>query len=185
LRSTQSPYAIHLRDIPAEGLHRAYELTPAFAESALEGTEVDVKQSNVAAELELFRTGREVLARGTLSGEVVALCSRCVGEAHVALDASLEVLFLPRGADAPAEGDDPLAQPDVVHYDDDIVDVGETLREELLLALPLAPLCREACKGLCPRCGSDLNEGPCDCPEEPKDDRWSILRNVKSTEKSD
>ena len=68
---------------------------------------------------------------------------------------------------------------DVATYVDEQIDLEEALRAELLLALPIAPLCRDDCKGLCARCGKDLNEGPCACPPEPKDDRWAALRSVK------
>jgi uncharacterized protein len=181
LRAPQSPYAIHLRDIAAEGLHRDYDLAGAFAEEVFEGTEVDPARVTLAAELDLHRTGHEVLARGALSGEVVALCSRCAGPAHITVDAPLEALFVPRGVEPKGEAEDGdlLDQPEVVAYDDDIIDLKETLREELLVALPIAPLCREDCKGLCAHCGKELNEGPCGCAEEPKDDRWSGLKNLK------
>lgn len=181
MRTPPSPYAIPLRDIPAEGLHRAYELTGPFAEQALAGTEVDAGQSTVSAAVDLYRTGHEVVARGKVNGQLVALCSRCASPAQLKLDSSMQIVFLPRGSEVPDVEDDEVAaeQPDVVHYDDETIDLAETLREELLLALPLAPLCREDCKGLCPRCGTDLNEGPCDCLVETKDDRWSRLKNLK------
>lgn len=161
-------------------MHRAYDLSGAFAEAAFEGTEVDTTRSTVAAELDLYRTGHEVVARGTVSGELIAICSRCAADARVTLASPLEVVFVPRGAESAEVVEDEIGDvPDVVHYDDETIDLAETLREELLLALPIAPLCREDCKGLCARCGHDLNEGPCACPQEPKDDRWSGLKNLK------
>jgi uncharacterized protein len=169
-----------LREIPPEGLHRDYDLAGPFAHAALEGTEVEPAASAIGASVDLYRTGHEVVARGSLSGTLAAVCSRCAGVAEVPLDESFEVLFLPRGAEPrAADGDEAVDQPDVAHYDDDRIELGETLREEILLAIPIAPLCAEACKGLCGRCGKDLNEGPCGCPEEPRDDRWAALRNVK------
>jgi uncharacterized protein len=186
LRNPTSPTTISLREIPPEGLHRDYDLPGPFVADALEGTEVDASASTIRAALDLFRTGHEVLVRGSLDGELTAVCSRCAGVARVALSSPIEVVFLPRGAEASAaERDDAADQPDVLHYDNEEIDIAETLREELLLALPIAPLCTEACKGLCARCGKDLNEGPCDCPEEPKDDRWSALREVARNLKAD
>jgi uncharacterized protein len=171
---------VSLREIPPEGLHRDYDLGGSFAAAAFEGTEVDTTASSVRASIDLHRTGHEVLARGVLEGELTVVCSRCAGVATVPVASPLEVVFLPRGAEElAAVGEETLDEPDVVHYDEDLIDLAQTLREELLLALPLAPLCRETCKGLCARCGKDLNEGPCDCPDEPRDDRWSTLKNVK------
>ena len=182
MRTPPSPYAIALRDSPPEGLPLAYDLTGAFTENTFEGSEVDASRSTVSAELDLYRTGHEVVARGALAGDLATICSRCTDDARVALDAPVEVVFVPRGTEIAATDEDDgdiAAAPEIVHYDDETIDLSETLREELLLALPLAPLCREDCKGLCARCGKELNAGPCDCPEEPKDDRWSALRNVK------
>jgi uncharacterized protein len=179
LRNPTSPTAISLREIPPEGLHVEYDLPGSFVADALEGTEVDAAASEIHAALDLYRTGHEVVVRGNLGGALTTVCSRCAGVATVALEAPIQVVFLPRGTESPEGEDDGPDQPDVLHYDEDQIDVAETLREELLLALPIAPLCQEACKGLCARCGKDLNDGPCECPEEPKDDRWSALRNVK------
>ena len=68
----------------------------------------------------------------------------------------------------------------VGYYDGDRLDLGEVVREQVLLALPLKPLCREDCRGLCPRCGQNRNLGPCGCPppEEPGDPRLEPLRKL-------
>ncbi len=58
------------------------------------------------------------------------------------------------------------------------VDITEDLREAILLNLPRFPLCDEECKGLCPRCGKDLNEGPCGCSEGKKHGAWDALDNL-------
>lgn len=58
-------------------------------------------------------------------------------------------------------------------------DITARVREALILALPLKPLCRDDCKGLCPRCGTDLNTSTCRCQEEKSDPRWSKLKELK------
>jgi uncharacterized protein len=58
------------------------------------------------------------------------------------------------------------------------LELGEMVREELILAVPPYVLCREDCRGLCPQCGNDLNEGPCSCSPEP-DPRWAKLEALK------
>jgi uncharacterized protein len=57
----------------------------------------------------------------------------------------------------------------------ELIDLTEMVREVLLLDAPAAPLCRTDCAGLCPTCGMDLNDGPCDCPQAPADPRWAVL----------
>ncbi|HET6915863.1 MAG TPA: DUF177 domain-containing protein [Acidimicrobiales bacterium] len=61
----------------------------------------------------------------------------------------------------------------------ELLDLQPLVRDALLLDLPLAPLCREDCKGLCPTCGADLNDGPCSCARAPADPRWAALDLLK------
>jgi len=186
LRNRDSPYVVGLRDIPPEGLERRFDLSGDFARAALTDTEATVDDAKISAVLELQKTGVEVLARGHIASEVTLVCSRCAGPARVALTSPVEVLFLPRDADPPEAADSPdlMAEdaPDIVAYEGQEIDLEETLREEVLLSLPYAPLCREDCKGLCGTCGKDLNEGPCDCGEAEKDQKpgkFASLRNLK------
>lgn len=65
------------------------------------------------------------------------------------------------------------------YYDGDRIDLGEIVRENLLLEEPMKHLCREDCKGICQRCGKDLNEGPCGCVENRRDSRWDVLKDFK------
>ena len=67
---------------------------------------------------------------------------------------------------------------DVSYYDGNEFDMAEVVREHLLLALPMNPLCAEACAGLCDQCGADLNEAACGC-EEPVDPRLAALADIK------
>jgi uncharacterized protein len=184
LRSKASPYAIDLREIPDTGLQRSFDLSGDFARAALVDTDAKPDTARLKAKVELQKSGEEVLARGAVDGSVTMVCSRCVGPAEVSLSAPFEVLFLPRDADVAAPGDDEGEdvgdQPDIIPYEDGQLDLEETLREELLLALPYAPLCKESCKGLCPTCGKDLNDGPCKCPDAPDDDeRFAALKHLK------
>ena len=68
----------------------------------------------------------------------------------------------------------------VGYYEGDRLDLGEVIREQVLLGLPLKPLCREDCQGLCPRCGKNRNAGPCGCTpeEEAGDARLEPLRKL-------
>lgn len=180
MRPDPSPFIVRVPEIPPEGLTRALDLTGSFLASVLEGTEANAGSSTARVELQLHKTGHEVVARGQLEGELIAVCSRCAGEARVTLDEAIEVVYVPRGQESEPTDPEAIAEgPDLVPYDNDQIDLAETLREEILLALPIAPLCEETCRGLCARCGADLNEGPCACPEEPRDDRWAALRNLK------
>ncbi|MGQ0703845.1 MAG: YceD family protein [Gemmatimonadales bacterium] len=97
---------------------------------------------------------------GQFEGRVRQVCRRCLTKFESPVDRSVDVLF---SADPDLQDDPsvyPLADP-ITH-----VDVRPALREELALAVDAFPLCREDCLGLCPRCGANLNEGPCGCVEK-------------------
>lgn len=94
---------------------------------------------------------------GTLEGQVRSTCRRCLTEFVTPVSEAIEVVF---STDPDLQEDPsvyPLKEP-LTH-----VDVRPAVREELVLAVDAYPLCREDCRGLCPRCGADLNRGACEC----------------------
>jgi len=68
---------------------------------------------------------------------------------------------------------------DLVFYDEPILPFEEIVREQVLIALPMKPLCREDCRGLCPQCGKELNAGSCACEHETGDPRFAALKNLR------
>ena len=112
-----------------------------------------------------------ILVSGWVVGEASSQCARCLVE--VGLDVELDVceLFL-------APGGEPVD--DAYEIDGTTIDLEPMLRDALTLSLPLNPLCRPDCKGLCPLCGSDLNRASCDCVVEEKDPRWSALDELRA-----
>ncbi len=101
-----------------------------------------------------------------------AQCRRCLRALAVAVRAEVAALFT-RDADALGDPDAYPLAPEAHE-----IDVRPAVREELLLAAPRYVLCKDDCRGLCPRCGADLNAGPCGCAPEP-DNRWSALAALR------
>ena len=111
---------------------------------------------------------------GEISGDVVLPCRRCLADTRVHVQDEAHVIFAEEGSD---ETDDPDVQ--VLDARSNQIDLGPAVREQWLLNVPTYAVCREDCKGICPTCGRDLNEGPCDCPET-RDARWDALRRVQT-----
>ena len=107
---------------------------------------------------------------GRMSGEVDEECRRCLGPARVKVDEELHLLFADATDEESDDSDVYMLEPRAT-----TVDLRPALREQWLLAVPGLALCREDCKGLCPRCGADLNLGPCNC-EPDVDPRWAALK---------
>ena len=172
---------MRVTEIPPEGISRVLDFSETFLQESLADTEADSAASKAGVRLDLNRSGREVVVRGAIDGKLAVLCSRCAGPAKVTVREPIEVVYVPRGAETDRpEPEDPADEVDLIPYDGDDLDLSEMLREELLLSLPLAPLCKESCRGLCPRCGADLNDGACGCPAETSEDpRFAALRNLK------
>jgi len=112
-------------------------------------------------------------------------CGRCLDPFRIPVDASLDMLFLPEGdtAHVAAAGDDDEsevreADTGVAFYKNDTIDLAEMMRDEFYLALPMKPLCRPDCKGLCPVCGVNWNRETCTCKAEWVDPRMAGLKKL-------
>ncbi|MGE0443840.1 MAG: DUF177 domain-containing protein [Vicinamibacterales bacterium] len=118
---------------------------------------------------------------GSARTELELACSRCLEPFRLPVHAEFDLRYLP-AAEASAGAEHEVADEDLEtsYYRDDQIDVNELLREQFYLALPMKPLCREDCKGLCPQCGTNLNTAACDCAPAWEDPRLAPLRNLKS-----
>jgi uncharacterized protein len=138
----ERPLAFHIVDLPPEGVDVRGEVPSA--ELDIVADEVQSFPSALQYELNLAPVQDGVLVRGRLAGVVVRVCDRCL-----------------------AAGQVEVAVPDVCHHFEHVVgtvvDLTEVLREDILLSFPQAWLCRADCRGLCPRCGCDLNREECRC----------------------
>ncbi len=137
-----------------EGIDPGRSVVPAGAEA-----EVDVTLTS-------FEGGLE--AEGTVRAPWVGLCRRCAAP----VGGDLVIKVHERFADAPLSG--PSDEELYPITPDDTIDLGAMARDAIVLELPMAPLCRDDCRGLCPQCGADRNEGDCGCVA-PRDPRWANL----------
>jgi uncharacterized protein len=110
------------------------------------------------------------IVRGELVATGLATCGRCLADFDLSYGVPVELLIL-RDAGHEVDDGDSL----VLHQREGIVDLQESLREAAVLAVPLARICREECRGLCSQCGADLNEGDCACEDDQTDPRWDGL----------
>lgn len=140
------------------------------------------RSQQVTGHTALLRTKQGVLVTAHLQGVERQPCSRCLRQIDVPVRMDIEEEFFASvdpetGARLPAPDNPEAFRIDTHHT----MDLEEAVRQYWTAALPMQPLCRPDCRGLCPRCGQDLNEGACSCPPE-TDERWSALRKlVKET----
>jgi uncharacterized protein len=127
-------------------------------------------------------SGGTYVVTGSLSGTVLAECRRCLTPTSIPLDIPLRVVFQEGRRDA--ERDDEPGDDDIVWIERGAkrLELDEQVRDLLFLETERFPLCRPDCKGVCPRCGQDLNAGSCDCTFEAPDSRWKALEGLRSAE---
>jgi uncharacterized metal-binding protein YceD (DUF177 family) len=125
-------------------------------------------------------TGRFRVA-GHLTGELELTCSRCLEPFTLPVAADFDLRYVPRtenvGEDEREVEEDDLT---TAFYSEDEIDLGHLITEQFQLAVPMKPLCDEACKGLCPQCGTNLNTGSCDCTPQWTDPRLEALKHFKT-----
>jgi uncharacterized protein len=160
---------IRVPDIPDEGLVVADAARfPAFA---------DASWRLHAVRLRVDRDGDDVIVQGELTARVPLVCGRCLEAFPVDVHAAVDSRFVrrpPVGAAVELGADDL----DVDFYDRNQLDLGALVETETTLALPMRPLCREDCRGLCPVCGSNRNLVPCACATRAPDGRLAVLRDL-------
>lgn len=151
----------------------------------IDGPELEIDAgppAHVRGTLRLTRTDQGVWASGPIAASVDNVCSRCLTPFASWVEVQVDDVFLPSidittGARLRHED---TGEADVHSIDGKhVLDLSDALRQYRLAAAPLAPVCREDCKGICPECGSDLNASACSC-EQYQDQRWAQLRELLS-----
>ena len=155
----------------------------------------------VSVSLDLMKADDMIAVTGVLEGTVVRQCVRCLKEYDDAVAFSVHAAFAREGKEMkpvarqpkpgePRKGRPGPAKPDAeveaedegddrYFYQGDHIELAPMLREHIILASPMQPLCRENCAGLCARCGKDLNDGPCQCPAEAPSTAIRVIRTSK------
>jgi len=142
-----------------------------------EGDPKPVNAAHVTGRLSSAGPGR-FYWHGRIEGDVALACNRCLTDTTGHVSDETHLIF----AEA---GDEDTDDPDVYQLDPNEIelDLRPALREQWLLAAPTFALCREDCKGLCARCGADLNAGPHECSQNEADPAWDALRKLKQASK--
>ena len=162
------------------GTTRTYEV----AEESVQADDLEVR--NLHGRVLLTKLQENILLQGHLDGEALLECGRCLESYVQPLHMELELEFQPSvavltGEPLPPPEDDSIYLIDGHH----MLDLEEPVREQVLLNLPMRPLCKPDCAGLCVVCGKNLNEGPCGGHGEQVDERLAVLAELLAPEKKE
>ena len=167
---------IKIEDL-SEGIH--HQQLDGTPESLTLPTDEGTFAKPIHVDVTITKTGGNLVLQTEISTEVTFPCSRCLVDYDEHITCQVDVLYekterVLSDTDDVEENDDV----EVLGYDTKEIDIGRRMEEALCLAMPLKPLCREACKGLCPLCGKDLNQTTCNCRTDSVDPRWQTLKEM-------
>jgi uncharacterized protein len=180
-----------IADVTAEGLSLSGDVTGE--ELGLNDADASL-QGALAVGLDLRIVDQTICVTGVVEGTAVRQCVRCLKDFDEPFAFSIRVAYEretkpalpaakrsePGKKSTPAVEVDPdEMNDDIYHYQGDHLELAPMLREQLILAAPMHPLCNEDCLGLCAQCGKNLNEGPCRCAAEPANGPFAVLRNLR------
>jgi uncharacterized protein len=148
-----------------------------YAPQAFQGGDDFAVRAPVVLALEVRKDRNRYHLTGAVETELELVCSRCLEAYARPVRAPFDLRYLPQSANT-GEGEREVEEDDLTtaYYRDETIDLGDLVREQLYLALPMKPLCREDCRGLCAECGANLNLTTCGCARRWEDPRLAALR---------
>ena len=176
---------IRISDMPPAGMRLADTLAVAELPQLSDLTRQGAYRFKAPVQVTLFIAPVAGMFRveGKLRTTAGLSCSRCLVDFESALASHFHVTYtreLPDGEAAAGEERELRAEEmGLASFDGEEIDFRDMLQEQIILAIPMQPICRDDCQGLCPHCGTDLNRGHCDCRQENVDPRLAVLKNLK------
>lgn len=135
----------------------------------------------VHARIHATQAGETVLIDGSVATAIRVPCSRCLEPFDLNLETQFTTTAIPEkpslvGADTADEVELTADEIEVIVYSGESIELGNEIAQQVIMALPFKPLCRESCKGLCSHCGADLNRAPCRCHRQRADSPFAVLK---------
>ncbi len=177
---------IEIKELELHPIDFEEEFRPGGIDFGADLRQVSALRTSGRAQLIEERHGKDARIKdiritGDLDTSVESDCARCLEPAVQQVKRTFDLLYRPLGSDAGrAELSVTAAEAEIGYYEGEGLLLEDALREQVLLDLPLKVMCREDCKGLCPHCGTNLNNNQCSCGEPLEDPRWSALKELRS-----
>jgi len=176
---------IEIRELEAHAVDFEEQIAPGVIDFGSDIRQTGQLASEGRAQLVREQHGKHQLINdirlaGGLRTRVELSCARCLDPITHDIARKFDLLYRPQGSDAGKEEMSvTAAEAEVGYYQGEGLLLEDVLREQVLLAVPLKAICRENCRGLCPHCGQNLNQGQCACAEPTEDPRWEALKGIR------
>jgi uncharacterized protein len=171
---------INVVTIPEEGLNFALsEDGKWFKECFQDSGHPDFSLRKVDVQCQIIKTSGTIFIKGKISVSLVIYCSRCLEDVNLPVGGDFAYTLVPAKPETKEDLELTAEELDISYYQGDFIDLKPIICEQIILQIPVKPLCSEDCKGLCPRCGINLNTAACNCHLEFVDERLAALKNFK------
>lgn len=168
---------IHVDKIPEEGERIEGGIEPSEISLDLPGYSLD---EPVVFAGHVAKTDEDVYVEGTVRGAVRPECSRCLATFTMPLELDMNLVYVPKREQTEEEGETLDPDSNLSYYEGDSIDLLQEIRDLVLTSLPIKPVCRPDCKGLCPQCGADLNTAACSCEQQRGPSPFDKLKELRS-----
>jgi uncharacterized protein len=175
-----------IKDLELHPVEFAEKFEPGVIDLGADYRQITPIESSGRADLVEEHHGKhkiiqDIRVQGRLATRLEMACARCLEPITQDVKRDFDLLYRPQGADA---GRDEMsvtdAEAEISYYEGEGLPLEDVVREQVLLAAPLKVTCREDCKGLCPHCGKNLNEGDCSCTVQEEEPRWAALKEIRN-----
>lgn len=165
---------INIFDIPEEGLEQEVDLPVTINNNT--------KPDTASVRIKLLRFKKKVLVDGSVKMSASLQCCRCLSDFSCPVNVEFREEYTPSD-ETDLKGDQELSGDEmgISFFDGEEIDIEAIVKEQVLLELPMKPLCKNDCQGICSRCGTDLNEQSCNCKDDHIDARLAPLAKYKES----
>lgn len=177
---------IPIETLPDSGIARSFETDPNTFQTLTELTRSGegIFARPVNTRLKATPMGEMIEVSGDIRTTVGLACCRCLARFDHGLSSEFSLVFsrhVPGGRETEEGAVVDLTEEQIgtVLFEGDVIDLADTIQEQVVMALPIRPLCNTACKGLCPECGANRNTDDCECGRNQAGNPFSVLKNLK------
>ncbi len=171
---------INVVTIPEEGLNFNFSEDGKWLEECFQDIDRnDFILRKVDVQCKITKASSAIYIQGGISVRLGIGCSRCLEDANILVEGDFSYTLVPVKPEKEEDVELQAEELEISYYSGDLIDLTPIICEQIILQIPIKPLCSEECKGLCPQCGTNMNVASCNCRSEFVDPRLAVLKNIK------
>jgi uncharacterized protein len=171
---------INVVTIPEEGLNLSLAESGNWFEKCFPADDrPDFVLQKVDIDCHISKTSSTIFIKGKISFLLDIGCGRCLEDAVLHVDSDFTYTLVPAKPETREDLELNAEELEIGYYQGDFIDLTPIVCEQIILQIPIKPLCKEDCKGLCPQCGINLNNASCNCRADYVDERLAVLKKIR------